>query len=150
MADPFSIVAGTIGVVDVTSRLIQYMIATGAAAANVNDELRTLLQEFETLSSVATSIQDLCTNGALQPPATMGDDPPTLKELRRRTGTILIDCKRTLETLEKLVKEVLDNSRNETSVANISQEGAISESPGDSFYIGMVAVVAAIVGVSGL
>ena len=109
MGDPFSILAGTVGVADVISRFVQYMSATGAAAANVNEELRALLREFETLSSVAKSIQDLCTTGVLQPPAVPEIDPHPLKDLRHDTGKILIDCRQTLERLEQLVKDVLGN-----------------------------------------
>ena len=117
MADPYSILAGTVGIIDVTSRFIQYMIATGADAANVNNELQTLRDEFETLSSVAISIRDLCTTGAaLQPLTTSEDDPQPLKDLKRCTGTILTNCKQTLESLLKLVKEILGNNRNTTSV----------------------------------
>lgn len=102
MADPFSILSGTVGIIDVTSRFVQYMRATGAAAVHVNEDLRTLLHEFETLSSVAKSIQDL------QPPAASEIEPDhPLKNLRYRTGKILIDCRQTLERLEKLVQDVL-------------------------------------------
>ena len=101
MADPFSIFSGTVGIIDVTSRFVQYIITTGAAAVNVNEDLRTLLREFETLSSVAKSIQDL------QPPAASEIEPDPLKNLRYGTGKILIDCRQTLERLEKLVKDVL-------------------------------------------
>ena len=101
MADPFSIFSGTVGVIDVTSRFVQYMVTTGAAAGHVNEDLRTLLQEFETLSSVAKSIQDL------QLPAASEFEPDPLKNLRCSTGKILIDCRQTLERLEKLVYDVL-------------------------------------------
>ena len=101
MADPFSIFSGTVGIIDVTSRFVQYMIATGAAAEHVDEELRTLLDEFKTLSSIATSIKELL------PPAASETEPDALKNLRCSTGKKLFDCRQTLERLEKLVKDVL-------------------------------------------
>lgn len=45
MADPFSIAIGAVGIIDVTSRFVQYMVARGAAAANVLEERKVILDD---------------------------------------------------------------------------------------------------------
>ena len=110
MADPFSIIVGTIGIIDVTSRFVQYLSATAASAAHVNEELRSLLQEFDSISLITQSIRDIYTPETSQSPSAAETDLYRLEDLKRGTGAILEDCKQTLEKLEKLVKDVIGNS----------------------------------------
>ena len=110
MADPFSIVAGTLGIIDVTSRFVQYMSSTGAAAANLDDDLRSLLHEFKTLNTTAQSIRDVCTPEVLRSPGTAGTDPDRLEDLRRDAGRILVNCERVLKRMERHVRDIIGSS----------------------------------------
>lgn len=58
MADPFSIVAGTAGIIDVCVRIANYLRDINAAASRIEQELFILLEEFVALESVNSSIRD--------------------------------------------------------------------------------------------
>ena len=117
MADPFSIFAATIGIVDVTSRFVQYVAASTSAATTVHQDLQNLLHEFETLASVARSIRDVCTSELLRPPGLQDTDSDPLHNVKRDLGRILIECKQLVEELVKLVKDVIGDSR-DVSIPN--------------------------------
>ncbi len=111
MADPFSITAGAIGIIDVASRFVQYLRATTASAGHVNEELSRLLQEFISILDLAQHIRDIYTPETSQTPNTEDADPPRLKDLKHGTIAILGNCKQTAERLEKLVRDVIGKSR---------------------------------------
>ena len=111
MADPFSIIASAVSIIDVTSRFVQYLRAITASAAHVNEELSSLLQEFVSILELAQCIRDIYTPETSQSPSSEDADPPRLKDLKRGTIAILENCKQTAERLEKLVKDVIGKSR---------------------------------------
>ena len=110
MADPFSIFAGALGVIDVTTRFVQYLRATTASAAHVNEELIRLLQEFVSMLELAQRIRDIYTPETSQSPRAEDADPPRLKDLKRGIIAILENCRQIAERLEKLVKDVIGKS----------------------------------------
>ena len=57
MADPFSIAAGTVGLLDVCWRLCSYLKDLQAGAKKVDDEVVSLLREIEEFGAVADAIQ---------------------------------------------------------------------------------------------
>ncbi|KAL9070229.1 MAG: hypothetical protein Q9157_005893 [Trypethelium eluteriae] len=57
MADPFSIVASTISIVDVLVRLGRYLKAIHSDAAVIDDNIRDLQNEVESLQGVVTSVR---------------------------------------------------------------------------------------------
>jgi hypothetical protein len=58
MADPFSIIAGTIGVVDVAVRLIRFIDKTKKGADSVDGDLQDLVTEIENLKYTSEVIHD--------------------------------------------------------------------------------------------
>jgi hypothetical protein len=58
MADPFSIIAGTIGVVDVAVRLIRFIDKTKKGADNVDGDLQNLVTEIESLKHTSEVIHN--------------------------------------------------------------------------------------------
>lgn len=56
MADPFSIVAGAVGVVDVAVRLVRYIDKTKKGADSVDGDLQNLLAEIQSLKGTSEVI----------------------------------------------------------------------------------------------
>ena len=134
MVDPFSITASTIGIIDVTSRFVQYVAATGSAATTVHEDLQTLLHEFQTLSSVAQSIRNVCTSDLLRSPGLQGTDSDPLSNVKRDLGRILNECKQVVEKLVTLVKGTMGDSwdASEPMEKIYKQPGSSKKAFGDS------------------
>ena len=61
MADPFSIIAGTVGVLDVGLRLCKYLRYLNAAISGIEGDLATLIHDIETHIAVNEAIQQTFT-----------------------------------------------------------------------------------------
>ena len=108
MADPFSILTGTVGLLDVCWRTVKYFRDVQVAAGKVEEEIATLSREIEALISVNSAIHDIF-SAQLQrpqtPPSTV--DPTYHENLWRNTAGLLRDCRAIIEKLECLVKDII-------------------------------------------
>ena len=121
MVDPFSIIAGSLGIIDVTVKFSVYIRDTAAAALNVNEDLKALLDEFETLISVNRTISAICTPELIQSPSASAEDHDRLKELWTDTEKTLHGCRHVLEKLWDLVKEINGKDWDDNSKGNPEQ-----------------------------
>ena len=116
MADPFSIVAGSLGVIDIAVRFTQFIKDTAAAAAQLDDDLKAVLEETENVISVNQSIRNLLSAKCFQtsiPDTAEGD---ALEDLWRDTERIQKDCALVLEILLDLAKEIMGKKQESSEV----------------------------------
>ena len=57
--DPFSIITGTAGLIDISTRIIKYLKDIEEAAGTVDEEISSLSQEIDSLVSINASIEKL-------------------------------------------------------------------------------------------
>lgn len=107
MADPFSIVAGTTGVIDIAFRFAQFVKNTATATAQLDDDLKAILEETEHVISVNRSIHELLSTEYFQTPTPKTAGGDALKDLWSDTERILNDCRLVLDKLLKLAKEIV-------------------------------------------
>lgn len=105
--DPFSIAAGTAGLLDVCWRVISYLHEVQASANKVEEEIASLLKEVEALYVVNKAIDGVWAAEQKVIPGASLADPGRVESLWRNVGTILQDCQRTVEKLEISVKGII-------------------------------------------
>ena len=106
MADPFSIIIGTVGLIDVCLRFGAYLNNVQAGAAQIEDEIASLSREIEALTSVNETIQ--ASYKEFQ--SSSSTDASTLTQkanLWRNIRSNLHDCRIIVEDLEQLVIVIL-------------------------------------------
>jgi hypothetical protein len=106
MADPFSILAGTLGVADVCWRIAKYLKDVKASAATVEEDINLLIHEVEALMKINDCIEktfeaDISKSSNLSPLKS-----GHLEKLWQHTGKSLEDSKAIVEKLEDIVKEI--------------------------------------------
>lgn len=107
MADPFSIIAGTIGVVDVAVRLIRFIDKTKKGADNVDGDLQDLVTEIESLKNTSEVIHDAFEKDMVEGNTTK-DNPAAGTWLA--ASNALADCNVALTGMDSaLVKMVGEN-----------------------------------------
>jgi hypothetical protein len=106
MADPFSIVVGTIGVIEVCVHLGKYLQDVKAGAEEIVEEVEALFHEVGALRSVNESIKTTFEAEITQPPDVTERDLKNVENLWRNTGSILKDCQSTLTKLHDLIVQV--------------------------------------------
>ena len=107
MADPFSIIAGTAGLLDICWRVASYLKQVQAASDKVEEVIAALSHEIEALISVNESLEGVWAAEEKASPGTSLAGSSRVENLWRNTGTILRDCRATVEKLELLVKEII-------------------------------------------
>lgn len=105
MADPFSIIAGTIGLIDVCWRFGKYLKDVEAGAAKVDDEIGSLTREIEALTAVNETIQASYKELQASPSPTEADSKQ-VSNYWRNIRSNLQDCRLIVEELEKLVQSI--------------------------------------------
>ncbi|KAL9127016.1 MAG: hypothetical protein Q9217_004031 [Psora testacea] len=110
MADPFSIIVGTAGILDISFRLCRYLKNTQAAIASVEGDLTTLLHEIEALIQVNESIQHaFATDSHITHPQNAAVNAQMeVDTVWQHISTSLTDTRHILSRLEELlVTEVI-------------------------------------------
>lgn len=106
MPDPFSIIAGTAGIIDVCVRVAKYVRGVNAATRIIEQDLIALLEEFVALDAVNSSIRDTWLGhhkiGDREPP-----DEPLLEAQWQNLGHALHGCNNTMLRLSSSIQEVL-------------------------------------------
>ena len=106
MADPFSIIAGTLGVIDVCYRFGRYLKNVQAGAAQIELEIGSLLREIGALQAVNETIKDSYQDlrNSFSPDEAQSK---LIETLWRNIATNLQDCQRLVKELEELVKNII-------------------------------------------
>lgn len=107
MADPFSIIAGTAGLLDVCFRIFKYLKETQAASERIEEEITALLREIEALINVNESIKTVFVTELKPRPGSSTTDSARVEGLWRNIGSNLQNCRALVERLEIWVKEIV-------------------------------------------
>lgn len=107
MADPFSIAAGTTGVIDVCWRVGKFLVDLKSAAGKVEQELSALSSEIDALVKVSDSIQAVWFIHAKELPCTSSEDASRIENLWRNTSTTLEGCRSTIEKLGNMIEKII-------------------------------------------
>ncbi|KAG0649622.1 hypothetical protein D0Z07_4045 [Hyphodiscus hymeniophilus] len=105
--DPFSIIAGTAGLLDVSIRLVAYLREVEEAAGKVDEEIASLTQEIDTLASVNDSIERLWLNTRERVPSPSFKDAAYVDDTWKKLGSLLHDCRAEAKKLEQYLEEVV-------------------------------------------
>ena len=106
MADPFSIIVGTVGLTDVCWRLVTYLRDVKGAASKLDAYITDLLYELDALILVNESIKSMFPKRS-----TSTADPDNVQSLWRNMGKILQDSRLAIEKMESLVIEIVGKER---------------------------------------
>ena len=107
MAEPLSIVAGSVGLADVCIRLTKVLKQAKDGFQKVDQDLEDLAKEVEALFSVNNSIK--CSFEADLAGGTLSNDQQILADHWKATQTTLASCQEITERLNGLVIEVWAN-----------------------------------------
>ncbi|KXG49652.1 Tetratricopeptide-like helical [Penicillium griseofulvum] len=106
--DPFSIIVGTVGLADVSVRVIRYLSSLKSATSKIRDEITILGQEIEALVAVNGSVEDFWhSRHDLDGLDTPANDRFHAGNVWKCLGSLLQQSKRIIEQLEVLLKEVI-------------------------------------------
>jgi hypothetical protein len=105
--DPFSIIAGTAGLLDIAVRLIAYIKEVEESAGKVDQEIASLSQEIESLASVNDSIERLWLRNRENPPGVSLKDAAYVEDAWKQMGGLLQDCRVEAMKLEHYLREVV-------------------------------------------
>lgn len=107
MADPFSIIAGTAGLLDVCFRIFKYLKETQAGSERIEEEITALLREIEALINVNESIKTVFVTELKPRPGPFAMNSARVEDLWRNIGSNLQNCRALVERLEVWVKEII-------------------------------------------
>jgi hypothetical protein len=108
MADPFSIVVGTAGLLDICIRASAYLVQIKEAAGKVEDDIAALSHDIQALISVNESIEYFWKrHGEATPPGTRAKDAGRVQDTWKNVGINLRDCQATVEKLGLLLHGII-------------------------------------------
>ncbi|KAI9713724.1 MAG: hypothetical protein M1812_006562 [Candelaria pacifica] len=107
MADPFSIVAGTVSLLDVCWRVGSYLSKVKAGAGKIEQDLATLSNEVNALITVNKSIQALWDANKDPPPGIPRSDAERIEGLWQDINLALRGCRGVMDNLSNLVEEII-------------------------------------------
>jgi hypothetical protein len=105
--DPFSILAGTAGLLDVSFRVIQYLKRIEESAGKVEEDITVLFQEINTLITVNESIEALWVANHDAAPGSLFQETADVEDLWKKLASLLQECQETAQKLQVLLKEVI-------------------------------------------
>ena len=114
MADPLSIIAGTVGLIDFCWRFGTYLKDVQAAAVKVEEEIGALQHEIQALITVNESLKDVCAAELKALKNISATELGHVENLWQNTASNLQDCRATVEKLAILVKEIIGKDSNKT------------------------------------
>ncbi|PVH78576.1 hypothetical protein DL98DRAFT_634269 [Cadophora sp. DSE1049] len=107
MADPFSVLAGSAGLLDVLFRVFNYIRATVDSAGRIEEELEGLSHDIQALTSINEAIRETYQQEGTRLPGTSLADAGRVDNLWKNVGTLLKDCQAVVEKLDGLMSEVI-------------------------------------------
>jgi len=105
--DPFSILTGTAGLLDVSFRVIGYLKQVEEEAGTVEEEIAALSQEINALITVHDSIEALWRSNHDAAPVSPLEEGADVEDLWGKLASLLQECRDTVQKLEALLKEVI-------------------------------------------
>jgi flagellar capping protein FliD len=105
--DPFSILVGTAGLLDISIRLISYLKDVEEAAGKVDEEIRSLSKEINSLATVNESIEHLWLRTRESVPGVSFKDAAYVGDTWKKLGGLLQDCRDKAKKLEQYLKEIV-------------------------------------------
>lgn len=115
MADPFSLFAASAGLVDVLWRCGSYIKKVLESAATIDKDILSLSHATDTLISVNESLQETCKAERCRGIGTSLEERDRVESLWQNVGTLLEDCRKTVEELETMLLEVIGKGSIATS-----------------------------------
>lgn len=117
MTDPFSIIVGTAGLIDVCWRFGSYLQDIQAGAAKIDDEIETLSRDIEALRVINETIRD----SYKELPGYLSSEIERSKHVERlwrNVSSNLESCRLIVEDLEVLVEEIIGKEppKNESKI----------------------------------
>ena len=114
MADPFSILAGTVGLIDVCTRLAIYLKDIQKASENVDAAITTLVEDLYIIGSVTQHIKEAYEDYK----DCKDEDENTSQDYARQLWTTvkraLQGCQNTLDKLWVLIEEIKGKEKEKT------------------------------------
>ncbi|KAL8860675.1 MAG: hypothetical protein Q9178_003028 [Gyalolechia marmorata] len=107
MADPFSIAAGTAGILDISWRIGSYLGKVKSAASKIERDLAALSFEVNALVGVTESIQSLWNDNREKPLDKLSPDVKRIGKLWQDINLVLHGCRDVMGRLALLVEEVI-------------------------------------------
>ena len=115
MADPFSIVASTVSIVDVCVRLGAFLIEVKKGSDTVDSELDKLIAELNSLNAVSNLIRENFEKDIPDADDAPRKDRTAAADLWRATGDALRESQSTLNDLDSLIKKILGENGSSTT-----------------------------------
>ncbi|KAI4176500.1 MAG: hypothetical protein LQ346_007884 [Caloplaca aetnensis] len=107
MADPFSIVAGTVGLLDVCFRIGNYLYDAKKGANRVDEGIEALSHQIEAIQSVTRSIKNVFDNDLAYTPDTLPNNFNGIQSLWAEVAENVTSCQATLAELFALLKLIV-------------------------------------------
>lgn len=107
MADPFTIVAGTVGLLDVCFPVGNYLRDVKAGADKVDDEIQTLSRRVKAIQSVTDSIRTIFEQDLAHATATFPKKQGWTQSLWEEVGENVRSCQVTLVKLFALIELIV-------------------------------------------
>lgn len=108
--DPFSIIVGTGGLLQLSFQLGKYLKDVYEAAASFQDEIGSLLSEIQDLESVNKSIENLYKNGVNDYTSGQSKLPHQDLEIWQNTVKTLQNCSNTVKRLQTVLQLITGKS----------------------------------------
>ena len=112
--DPFSIIIGTVSLLDVCTRFGAYLRDLHTGAAQIEDEISALLRELDALKSVNETIK-ASYNDFQRSYSHEAAVPKQAANLWHNINSSLQDCRRLVEDLEQLVKAIIHREKQDSA-----------------------------------
>ena len=106
MAEPFSVITATAGVIDVCWRFGSYLRKVQAGAAVVEDDIETLSRDIESLRVVNETVRDSYKESSDYLDSKI-ESSKHVESLWRNVSSNLENCRQVVEELEGLIKAVV-------------------------------------------
>lgn len=118
--DPFSIIVGTVGLIDICTRFGAYLRDVHAGAAQIEDEISALSRELKSLKSVNETIKASYEEVQIS----YSHDaavPQQAAKLWHNINSSLQDCRQLVEDLEQLVKYIIGKEKSDSGSRLVSK-----------------------------
>ena len=109
MADPFSALASTVGLLDVCFRVGNYLYDVKVGADKVDEEIEALSHQVEAIKSVTQSIKRVFEDDLARATDTVSKDQDGIQSLWEEIGKNVQSCQATLVKLFALIKLIVGN-----------------------------------------
>jgi hypothetical protein len=115
MADPFSLVAATAGLIQQLLQCGNYIQTILERAGTLDEDILGLTHEIATLVSVNESLQSAYEAEKNRVTGTSLADRRRIESLWQNVGTLVKDCHKTVEELENVLLEIIGKTPSTTS-----------------------------------